>query len=370
MKKLKFDPKEALAVVVKNIASLIVVSAGGTQEQAELTGSLLEGTVKGIRFEHSIVDKMKSTMESSVTTAIDSFELIDECRSELEKNLISIECLNEYLESDNQVSLLKSRIVQICGQFEQCDINSLPVDELAESIISVLHYAITEDHEITSLINFQVTNKILLDNKEILLVVKELKEFLLNEVQPVVPFIYEKRHNGEYPIFITEKPFSTCIKYQRRSDLCEQLIDLLAKERLLNIYSIGGVGKTELIKELVEKIQSKKIQLTGISEIAWIQYVSNDFVCSLQNAFYRDFSWMDFQRLCETKREHLLIIVDDIEQVSDSYLKKLATLPCYIILTSRVRKIASFSLWELPYLTKEQCNNEKKIVIKVLGQLL
>ena len=160
-----------------------------------------------------------------------------------------------------------------------------------------------------------------------------MKEFLSNEVQPVVPLNYEKRHNVEYPIFITEKPFSTCIKYQRRSDLCEQLIDLLAKERLLNIYSIGGVGKTELIKELVEKIQSKKIQLTGISEIAWIQYVSNDFVCSLQNAFYRDFSWMDFQWLCETKREHLLIIVDDIEQVSDSYLTKLATLPCYIILT-------------------------------------
>lgn len=357
MKKLKFDPKEALAVVVKNIASLIVVSAGGTQEQAELTGSLLEGTVKGFHFEHSIVDKMKLTMESSVTTAIDSFELIDECRSELEKNLISIECLNEYLESDNQVALLKSRIVQICGQFEQCDISTLPVDELAESIISVLYYAITEDHEITSLINFQVTNKILLDNKEILLVVKELKEFLSNEVQPVVPLNYEKRHNVEYPIFITEKPFSTCIKYQRRSDLCEQLIDLLAKERLLNIYSIGGVGKTELIKELVEKIQSKKIQLTGISEIAWIQYVSNDFVCSLQNAFYRDFSWMDFQWLCETKREHLLIIVDDIEQVSDSYLTKLATLPCYIILTSRVRNIASFSLWELPYLTKEQQKN-------------
>lgn len=357
MKKLKFDPKEAMAVVVKNIASLIVVSAGGTSEQAELTGSLLEGTVKGIYFEHSIVDKLESTIESSVINAINKFELIDECRYELEKKLISIECLNEYLESDNQVELLKSKIVQVCEQFEQCDVNTLPIDEIAESIISVLYYAITEDHEITSLINFQITNKVLLDNKEILLIVKELKEFLSYEPQPIIPLNYLKQHNGEYPIFLTEKPFSTCVKYQRRSNLCEQLIDLLKKKRLLNIYSIGGLGKTELIKELVETIQNKKIQSTGISEIAWIQYVSNDFECSLQNAFYRDFSWLDFQRLCETKRKHLLIIVDDIEQISDVYLKKLSTLPCYIILTSRVRNIATFATWVLPSLTKEQQKN-------------
>lgn len=354
MKKLKFDPQEAFAVVIKSITSLIVASMGATQEQSEFAGSVLEGVVNGIHFEHSIVDKMRKTIESSIGTTINNFELIDECRYELEKSLISLNCLDEYLETNDQVSLLESRITRICSDFKDCDINTLPIDDMAENIILNLYNAIIEDHEITALINFQISNRVLVDNKEILLILKELKEAFSNEVQTIVPFNYAKQHNGEYPIFITEKPLSMCLKYQKRSDLCEQLIDLLSKERLLNIYSIGGLGKTELIKELVEKIQSQKVQLTGISEIAWIQYVSNDFICSLQNAFYKDFSWMDFQRLCETKREHLLIIIDDIEQVSDAYLKKLATLPCYIVLTSRVRNIASFLTWNLPLLTKDQ----------------
>lgn len=358
MNKLKFDPKEALAVIVKNISFLFVVYAGGTQEQAELTGSLLEGTVKGFSFEHSNMDKIKLIIESSVATAIDSFELVDECRYQLEKNLLSISCLDEYLEADNQVSLLKSKIIQICKNFEQCDIDTLPINDIVEAIISKLYYAIAEDHEITSLINLQLTNRVLLENKEIRLLIKALNREISNiEKTPIAGLNYIKEHNGEYPVFITEKSFSTCDKYQKRDDLCEQLLDLLVKERIINIFSIGGLGKTELIKELVEKIQNTKTQLLEIYEIAWVQYVSNDFVCSLQNAFFRDFSWMDFQRLCETRREHLLVIVDDIEQISDAYLKKLASLPCYIIITSRVRKISSFFTWDLPFLTKEQQKN-------------
>ena len=40
MKKLKFDPQEAFAVVIKSITSLIVASMGATQEQSEFAGSV------------------------------------------------------------------------------------------------------------------------------------------------------------------------------------------------------------------------------------------------------------------------------------------------------------------------------------------
>lgn len=357
MKRMKINPQEALATVIKTIISSILVSKGFTEEQAEFAGSISEGVVKGINFEHSIVNKMEKVIKSSIKSAINDFELIDECRYKLETNLISLNCLDEYLMTNDQVSLLKLRITSICSDFDGCDINTLPIDDMSEKIIQNLYKFIIENHEITTLINFQISNKVLQDNNKILSLLKEIKGDHLNEGQSIASFKYAKHFNGEYPIFITEKPLSMCLKYQKRSDLCEQLIDLLFEKRLLNIYSIGGLGKTELIKELVEKIQSKKVQLTGISEIAWIQYVSNDFICSLQKAFYKDFSWMDFQLLCETKREHLLIIIDDIEQVSDAYLKKLATLPCYIVLTSRVRNIASFFTKDLPFLTKDQQKN-------------
>ena len=355
--KIRFNPQEALAVVINNITSFIVNLMGYTEEQSVFAGSVAEGVVKGIYFERSMLDKLRKIIESSIGTAIKNFELIDECRSKLEKKLISLDCLDEFLDTNDQVSLLKSRITRICCDFEKCDINTLHIDDMSENIINYLYNAIIEDHEITALMNYQISKKVLVDNKKILSILKELKETLSNEVQTTVSFNYAKQHNGEYPIFITEKPLSMCLKYQKRNDLCEELIDLLSKKRLLNIYSIGGLGKTELIKELVEKIQNRKVQFTGISEIAWIQYVSNNFICSLQNAFDKDFSWTKFQLMCDIKREHLLIIIDDIEQISDVYLKKLATLPCYIVLTSRVRNIASFFTWDLPFLTKDQQRN-------------
>ncbi len=354
MKKITFDLHEALAVVVKNITSLIVVAVGGTREQAELTGDLLEGVAKGIHFEHSIIEKMCSTIESSVSKALNEFEFTDECRTSLEQNLISINCLNEYIESDDQLFLLKSKIIRLCRKFAQCDLNTLPVDDIAEAVINGLYYSIEEDHEITSLINFQLTNQILSDNKKTLLLVKELKDYIVNSAQISTATDNIERYNGEYPIFITEKPISICNKHQNRNSLCKKIYALLIKNQFINIYSIGGLGKTELVKEFVENLQNTQTQLTGIYEIAWIQYVSNDFVYSLQNSFSQEFSWMNFQRLCETKRNRLLVIIDDIEQISDNYLKKLSMLPCYIILTSRVREVTSFSTWELPTLTKSQ----------------
>lgn len=353
MRKIIFDHHEAFAVVINNIVSLLVLSFGGTPEQAELAGNISEGITKGIRFEQSILQSTSKVIRISITTALDGFEIPSDCKNELEDKLFTIYNINEYLENRDPAALMEEKICLLCEQFDECDITTLPADKIAEAVIMQLQNNIQNDHNITNLLNLHISKQNLIDNKEILEIVRALKDAMNENYSCCLEQNHFSENKGDYPAFITETNAGLCPKYQKREDLCSKLFAELKEKHAVNVYSMGGFGKTELVKEFTKFIQSQNCNTTGIHEIAWIQYISNNFISSLQKAFYPEITWMDFQRLCETRRERLLVIVDDIEQLTDEYIKKLVTLPCYVLLTSRIREIASFSTWELPPLSIE-----------------
>ena len=173
--------------------------------------------------------------------------------------------------------------------------------------------------------------------------------------------LYDDAPPADYPIFLTDYPSAgveTLIG--RESDL-----DTLYKE--INEYSyilvsaVGGLGKTELIKALLDRIHHTKITDTKIEYLAWIPYDNHDLRLSIKQAFSmegdEDDAWAAMKQMAEAYRQRLLIVIDNIEKPEDdAWLNQLSSLPCHIIATSRQRSLRGFThTFDLQPLTFEQC---------------
>lgn len=109
------------------------------------------------------------------------------------------------------------------------------------------------------------------------------------------------------------------------------------------VSGVGGIGKTELVKRLLTKLEEEP----SIRKIAWIPYDNHDLRESIKQALSLDCStegvWMEIQRIAENAGEELLLVVDNVEQVgNDEYISKLGSLPCRILVTSRQKSLAGF----------------------------
>lgn len=162
------------------------------------------------------------------------------------------------------------------------------------------------------------------------------------------------------PQCLTESPENGVDLIGREDDI-DTLIDILIKKKEnLLVTAVGGLGKTELVKRFLSEIRGKDVDECGIEAVAWVQYNNNDLRMSIKQAFRMkcdlDDVWIKMQNISDEYGKRMLLVIDNIEESDDEYLRKLSQLSCRILVTSRYRELSGFSeRLELQPLSMENC---------------
>lgn len=192
------------------------------------------------------------------------------------------------------------------------------------------------------------------------------------------------RKNTEYSIEalwekLHEKQSCATIKYlsSKKCEICSEALqtdhfwgrekeyfdlrEMLNKEGHFLISGIGGIGKTELLRQLLQyAVRNQKVDF-----ICAIQY-ENNFAESLLRAIAKKQQQDIFQdsfteAIGELKKyaenHKLLILIDNINKDAeeDVYLQTLKDVPAVVFATSRLSQIEGFQTYPLRELDKQSC---------------
>ena len=238
-------------------------------------------------------------------------------------------------------------IYELCTSIEACDPDTFPMEAVASDFLENMDSLLWSEPDFRGMYQLYLTQKMQSDVKWTVDKIGEMSRQWESSI------VNNSAVQSEYPSFITPRMIDQCSKYIKRPTLVQDLMNRLLEKQSILVWSIGGVGKTELVKELISTIQSVPCEETGISEIAWIKYNPSGLLDSIHDAFSDEMDWIQFQKMCERKRERLLVVIDDVEKVDDPYLCQLS-LPCRLIVTSRVRELPALVHWPLPELTADE----------------
>lgn len=152
-----------------------------------------------------------------------------------------------------------------------------------------------------------------------------------------------------HPRYITDSPDAAVAELIGREDELKELnASVIAGDGKLLISAVGGLGKTELVKRFLDILRKTKISECELEAIAWVPYSNEDIRLSLKQALRLqcelDDVWSIVQDKASEYEKRLLLVVDNIEATgNDVYLRKLSSLPCRILVTSRQRNISGFT---------------------------
>ncbi len=166
----------------------------------------------------------------------------------------------------------------------------------------------------------------------------------------------------KYPKFITDAPDAAVENLIGREDEFDELREeIVNNSGKLAISAVGGLGKTELVKLFLNELLQEEITEGGIEQIAWIPYDNHSLCLSLKQALHLqcdlDDVWQTVQDMSAEYNGRLLLVIDNIENVgNDEYLKKISSLQCRILVTSRQKSLFGFShIMHLQPLKTDKC---------------
>lgn len=217
------------------------------------------------------------------------------------------------------------------------------------SILPKIIRIISSDQEIAFDFLLQLTHRIGAAEKNI----EELQKMIIE---------FRKGNQKEYPVFISDLPFSSSLHFIGRKNELENVYEILTSYQSVMLYGLGGIGKTEIAKQIVNRILKEKCEKHGIEKIAWVNYDNIDIINCITKSLHEtrlikdsDEAWIAAQRIIMNQGNKLLMIIDNVENDTDRNLLRLSNLPCEILITSRVKEITGFQEIKIGTLTKDEC---------------
>lgn len=154
---IKFSLKEAIALIAKSFFMTTAVSKGIPLTIAEFCSEIVEVTIKGPDYqasEKSIYQELNKTIKNAVDNLLHNpgYEIPSDCVAALIE-VFSVENTLHFLKSSDPLAQIKNAISNAFRQSENCDISSLPLDRIAEEMLTHVYGAIQKNHNLSGLIS-------------------------------------------------------------------------------------------------------------------------------------------------------------------------------------------------------------------------
>lgn len=166
---------------------------------------------------------------------------------------------------------------------------------------------------------------------------------------------------SEFPAILGDAPYGQTECFIGREEISHRIVELLMNNEQCYLHGIGGIGKTEIAKDVFKRIHKLPSSETKITHILWVDYVENSFAISLIRALgFQETSLNKvFQQAVDeinSYGKHLLLIVDNVENPKDDKLFSLTSyLNCRMLITSRCDGYKNLKRIPIPSLDKEYC---------------
>lgn len=166
-----------------------------------------------------------------------------------------------------------------------------------------------------------------------------------------------------YPKLLTPAPYHQTGTYIGRSAITDTILDHLLAGKSCYLHGIGGIGKTEIAKSILQKVMAMPSSESGITCVIWLDYTEGNFALSLVRSLDMEEKTHNldeaFQKAISKINQYrgkLLLIVDNIENADDEKLLSLNQyLGCRILVTSRCEGFAGLAEVPVPPLTLKEC---------------
>lgn len=200
------------------------------------------------------------------------------------------------------------------------------------------------------------------EGKEMLRQLRNRHDLSLEEMEK-----RNRKNAGEHankPVFLTGKNTELCSMplaarhfFGRERELFE-LREMLARGGRYLVSGIGGIGKTELMRQFIRCCEEEHL----VDYICTIQYEN-----SLENSLIKAFPEIrgadreaNFREVLARIREHagkkVLIVIDNMNCGQEELKQEeLCKLPAVIFVTSRHRRLAGFETYRIETMKKEAC---------------
>ena len=151
----KFDLMKVITPIAAWLTGSLMLFHGCTPEQIETTISVITTVLGGISITKE-EDKDKNIKELSETIERElkksKAELPDSCMDILKSSLFDYDAFLDILTADDRFYALKIRLEEICRKSKECDLNTLPLNQIVIFILSKCDEEIKKDHELEELL--------------------------------------------------------------------------------------------------------------------------------------------------------------------------------------------------------------------------
>lgn len=146
-----------------------------------------------------------------------------------------------------------------------------------------------------------------------------------------------------FPEYVTDFPLPPGECFVGRKRIIDKVVEELIHKESCYLYSMGGIGKTEIAKKVINKLENILSVDSGIERIAWINYQDRNLKLSICKGLFEtrniddiNQAWGKSLSLFRQYKDKMLIVIDNIEEsVEDEFLKLVEHTKCRFLITSR-----------------------------------
>lgn len=372
----KFDTFNFITKILKiGITSILSVETTIDPSLASFIGNSATDLLSCLSFEKK--KKIKDSIEKlpeQIMPVIADFTMPDECRKNLAYRLFTLDRLKECVESENIVETFKSLIIDICGECQDCDIETLQTDEIADAISNRVMSLFLNDENLRDVVSLFIdrsTYGVVLDNNRKL---EDANKKLNVITELLIPSDNtEDRGNNTFvphkkkTSWITMLPYVPVTEHHiAREDEDEMVQNIFDHTKIAISGIVGGIGKTELL----QLVCGRALDMCKYHYVGWIYYSGDfkaDILASLASQFIIDNDPIKSLLTLDSQYgQDMIIFVDNADSNNDDeYLDILRRLTCKVIVTTRNQTFFDFKMKNLSLLSKDVAT---KIYLKYNGQ--
>lgn len=361
---IKFSAFNFITRIIKiGITSILSVETTIDPSLASFIGNSATELLSSLSFEKK--KTIKGSIEKlpeQIMPVIADFTMPDECRKNLAYRLFTLDRLKECVESENIVETFKSLIIDICGECQDCDIETLQTDEIADAISNKVMSLFLEEENLFEVVNLfidRATYDVALDNNRKLEDTNKkldiITELLLpsdnTENQGNNTFVPHKHKIS----WLTTLPYVPVTRHHiARKNEEEMVQNILDCTKIAISGIVGGIGKTELLKLVCKRV----LDMCQYLYVGWIYYSGNfkaDLLDSLAPQFIiNNDPIKTLLTLDYNYGQDMIIFVDNVDSNNDDkYLNILSRLTCKVIVTTRNQTFFDFNMTYLDLLPED-----------------